>query len=74
MTKRIPLTVFCLLFLLSILCFSNAMGQPEQAESLYATANQYEEARQFDKATSLYGQVHGKDNVFRRDCDDEICL
>jgi len=59
MTKKIPLTVFCLLFLLSILCFSNTMAQaePNQAESLYASANQYEEARQFDKATSLYGQV-----------------
>jgi TolA-binding protein len=59
MTKKIPLTVLCLLFLLSILCFSNAMVQaePNQAESLYTTANQCEEARQFDKAASLYGQV-----------------
>ena len=73
MTKRIPLTVFCLLFLLSILCFSNAMGQPEQAESLYATANQYEEARQFDKATSLYGQAGNEAACLERH-SDEICL
>ena len=57
MTKKIPLSVFVLFFLLSIFCFSIAKGETDQSEPLYRAGNQCEEQKRNEEAKTLYQQV-----------------
>ncbi|MDD5134637.1 MAG: tetratricopeptide repeat protein [Phycisphaerae bacterium] len=53
----ISLFIFVSIFSLSSLSFAETATPSQNAEILYATANQLEEARKFDEAKALYQQV-----------------